>query len=158
MLDDYIKIGEIVGRGSTCKVMKALAIYDDDNDIDEIALKVYNKKSLTMKFAKSEIKEHLGCTQLDLIKREITIWQQLEHENIIKIFKLYDKITENEMYLVMELGDCGAILSFDEENFKFKLNKEIYNIAKGKLPSNIPTIKQGEAIAKWIFKQIAYGI
>jgi serine/threonine protein kinase len=38
---------------------------------------------------------------------EIKVWEKVYHENIVKIFELFDSEKENNMYLMMELAQYG---------------------------------------------------
>lgn len=54
---------------------------------------------------------------LDLFyKNELELWQRCSHENVVKIFELFDQINEDDpnyrthyMYLLMQYADYGTL-------------------------------------------------
>lgn len=47
--------------------------------------------------------------QLETTREEISVWQKVNHKNVVKIFKLYDDFEKDKMYLLMELAVFGQI-------------------------------------------------
>lgn len=45
----------------------------------------------------------------ETIYSEIDVWQRVAHENIVKIFEMFDDYTHEDMYLLMELAKYGQI-------------------------------------------------
>ena len=44
---------------------------------------------------------------MESIYNEISVWEVVEHHNIIKVFELFDDYMHNEMYLLMEKAQYG---------------------------------------------------
>ena len=72
-------------------------------------------------------------------KYELALWSRVAHENVIKIFELYDDGSDGSgfaslghpyMYLLMQYADYGTLGSIEEENGKFKRNNKIYELVK----------------------------
>ena len=101
-------------------------------------------------------------------KYELPLWSRVAHENVIKIFELYDDWTDGSgfashghpyMYLLMQYADYGTLGSIEEETGTFKRNNKIYDrvrqfilerdiLSGGKIT---PKHTEHEEIAKHIF-------
>ena len=44
---------------------------------------------------------------LQTIYSEIKVWERVAHENIVKIFEIFDDSQHDDMYLLMELAKYG---------------------------------------------------
>jgi hypothetical protein len=45
--------------------------------------------------------------QIDLVRKELSLWGRLDHKNIVKIFRLYEDEKEDKMYVWMQYADLG---------------------------------------------------
>ena len=92
-------IGDVLGAGSFGKVFKAK---DRKNDNFELAIKCINKK-------------HLDADELENLRNEVRLMQQVDHPNIVRYFETYDD--KRFIYLCMELCDGGELLhKMEKEN------------------------------------------
>jgi serine/threonine protein kinase len=44
---------------------------------------------------------------MQTIYSEIRVWERVAHDNIVKIFEMFDDCTHDDMYLLMELAKYG---------------------------------------------------
>jgi len=86
--DDYI-FGDEIGRGGFSVVVEATSRANGE----KYAVKIVEK---------SVIQE-----DIKLLKREIDIMKQVEHENILKLIEIYED--EDNVYIVMELVDGSEL-------------------------------------------------
>ena len=69
---------------------------------------------------------------LNTIYSEISVWERVAHNNIVKIFELFDDNSIESMYLMMELAAFGQIQDDHDINGNEDLvttNKAIFDIA-----------------------------
>lgn len=93
------------------------------------------------------------------VYNEIEIWRRLENKNLIKLYQIINDSEKEKLFLVMQMGDLGQLMKWDEDLLKYQMNKEIYNCVKKKLQiANPDEFKELEAITKYIFKEIGEGI
>ncbi|CAL5985894.1 Kinase [Hexamita inflata] len=87
-------MGQVLGQGSFGKVIRAT---HDPTGI-QVAIKVISKQ---------KIQQHDMMTK---VEREISIMQMFDHPHVIK---LYETITTpTDIYLVMELAECGELFNY----------------------------------------------
>ncbi|CAD8142788.1 unnamed protein product [Paramecium pentaurelia] len=101
-------LNDILGEGYSSSVYKGINIYT--NQI--VAIKVINFSTLTTPISQT------------LLKNEITILKQLDHENLMKVYEIFE--TKNNTYIICEYcneGDLANIL--EKTNFT---QTEIINI------------------------------
>lgn len=101
---------------------------------------------------------------LNTIYSEIGVWERVAHENVVKIFELFDDDLHESMYLMMELAEFGQIQDDNDINGIEDLvttNQKIYEIALSKNSKIWPNKKDQnpkESAARWIFYQVALGM
>eukprot|EP01016_Furgasonia_blochmanni_P034583 TRINITY_DN3755_c0_g1_i11.p1 TRINITY_DN3755_c0_g1~~TRINITY_DN3755_c0_g1_i11.p1 ORF type:complete len:632 (+),score=113.56 TRINITY_DN3755_c0_g1_i11:321-2216(+) len=96
ILHDFNKRYEIVkliGKGAHAKVYLCL----NQDDEKEYAVKVFNKKIISK-----------NSNSVPSLINEIKIMRMINHENIIKLYQVYE--TKDSIYLVMELLTGGNLL------------------------------------------------
>jgi serine/threonine protein kinase len=86
-----IEIKQEIGKGNFGKVL--LGIIKETGD--KIAIKIIDKEKMNK------------CCSLDQTKRELNAMRQMDHLNIIKIYKIVDK--ENEYKIYMEYCEKGEL-------------------------------------------------
>ena len=115
-------VREKLGKGAFCKV-KSVSCKVNRTKKDEVtgeetkvpleqylAAKVFNRKFLKgskisicdPKTGQMKMSDHY-----ETIYNEIEVWQRVSHENIVKIFEMFDDYTHEDMYLLMELAKYG---------------------------------------------------
>lgn len=91
MINRFVRLYETLGTGAFSKVKRAMLSLEDDegNPIEEeYAVKIYNKEVLRKKIFTVHDKEGLlkMKRQLDLVYKEIEMWERLEHKNVCMVF------------------------------------------------------------------------
>ena len=108
MVDDKVNLvfKQTLGRGSYCKVVRAVGYYDD-GEVIPYAIKVYKKAELrkqvnqVVNVAKDKM-GGLGMRKLyDQIQEEVQTWGTLLHDNIVKAFIWYEDDKHSKMYLMI---------------------------------------------------------
>lgn len=76
------------------------------------------------------------------------------------MYQIIDDPDSDKLFLVMQLGDLGQLMKWDEDLLKYHINMDIYNFTKTKIgiQQNLEPKKEREYIAKYIFKEIGEGI
>ena len=94
----------------------------------------------------------------ETIYSEIDVWQRVSHENIVKIFEMFDDYTHEDMYLLMELAKWGQIQEdHDIDGSKgedlVRMNPKVYDIAVDTSRKTWPGKDESdvEVAARWIF-------
>ena len=126
--NDY-KVIKKLGEGSICKVKLV-----EKNNV-KYALKIVNKKQLMKK--KKWIPDENGkmviTTPLDGIVKEISILKKVNHRNLVKLYEIMNNKKKAKLYLVLEYCENGDLMSYDEGQNKFTVNKNIFkNYLKNK--------------------------
>lgn len=131
-----------------------------------MAVKIYNKQILRNRKC-SDVDPVSGISkmsdQLKTIQQEIKVWQRADHENVVKIFELYDDIQVPEMYLLMELCKYGQIqVNVKDQTSETitEYNPEVLSVAikKGHLIWPHKLTNDIETACRWIFWQVAEGM
>lgn len=91
---------KVLGSGSYGKVFKAA---DKKDATMQIAIKVINKKKL-------------DAEDLESLKNEVKLMQQVDHPNIVKYYETYDD--EKYIYLCMELCTGGDLYTLVDKKKK----------------------------------------
>ena len=126
----------------------------------ELAVKIFNRKNLKSQIT-SEFDPETKCMKLsnhlNTIYSEISVWERVAHNNIVKIFELFDDNSIESMYLMMELAAFGQIQDDHDINGNEDLvttNKAIFDIAvekNGKIWPKKKDQNSKESAARWIF-------
>ena len=108
---------EDLGKGAFCKVKRATIKFDDMEEPEEYALKIYDKNKLKnqYRYAMNELGAIERTDFLKLVENEVNIWQNVEHYNVVMIFDYIDDEDSQYMYVVMMYCDYGVLLDFDEK-------------------------------------------
>ena len=96
-------------------------------------------------------------------KYELELWQRVVHENVIKIFELFDDGTRNHIsdgiggghpyiYLLMQYADMGTLGSVKEEDGTFEGNERIYERVRSIDCFERRYNNEVEVVARWIFR------
>ena len=76
---------------------------------------------------------------------EMRLWGQANHQNVIKVFTLYELPQEDKMYLMMQYSDYNAIAKYDEATGRFTIPEKTYVYLKSTIGDD------REKIVKFIF-------
>ena len=72
-------------------------------------------------------------TPLDGIVKEISILKKVNHRNLVKLYEIMNNKKKAKLYLVLEYCENGDLMSYDEVQNKFTVNKNIFkNYLKSK--------------------------
>ncbi|KAG8189818.1 hypothetical protein JTE90_026121 [Oedothorax gibbosus] len=104
--DHGFKVGKVLGEGSYCKVRKATY------KTQEIAVKVINRAHLSTDFLTK------------FLPREIEVLSKVKHENIIKVYKIFNY--KDRVYIFMELAQ-NDLLNYVKERDRIP-EKEARNL------------------------------
>ncbi|CAD8067577.1 unnamed protein product [Paramecium sonneborni] len=108
-------LNDIIGEGYSSSVYKGINIYTNQ----VVAIKVINFSTLTTPISQT------------LLKNEITILKQLDHENLMKVYEIFE--TKNNTYIICEYcndGDLANIL--EKTNFtQTEILSIFLQVAKG---------------------------
>ena len=99
-----LTLHETVGKVNFCKVKRAIGVYNFEGSEPEIvpyAVKVYEKSSLQKDVASPEMHCLKLVKEIDLVMNEMRLWGKANHQNVIKVFTLYESSEEDKMYLMM---------------------------------------------------------
>ncbi|CAH1798050.1 unnamed protein product [Owenia fusiformis] len=105
--EDFYEVGEEIGSGQFAVVKKCKHLKTND----EFAAKIIKKKRA--------MASRLGVKMED-IKKEIVILQEMDHENVIRIYEVFENKTH--VILVLELVSGGELFDFIAE--KERLSEE----------------------------------
>jgi len=113
--DDYI-LGDEIGRGGFSVVVEATSRANGE------------------KYAVKIVEKSLIQEDIKLLKREIDIMKQVEHENILKLIEIYED--DENVYIVMELVDGSELFDrivdkgYYSEKSTVHIIKQILNAVK----------------------------
>ncbi|XP_022103834.1 calcium/calmodulin-dependent protein kinase kinase 1-like isoform X2 [Acanthaster planci] len=123
-VQDYVQLNQYllsdeIGKGSYGVVKLA---YNEEDDV-HYAMKILSKKKLVRKggFAKRPPprggKPGQGPkTPLDRVYQEIAILKKLDHPNIVKLVEVLNDPAEDNLYMVFELVEKGAVMEVPTNN------------------------------------------
>ncbi|CAD8139902.1 unnamed protein product [Paramecium pentaurelia] len=111
----YFKVYRLIGQGSFASVYLATRIEDGM----KMAVKAFCKNVI---YKQEKGKEGLV--------NEIQIMRDLEHQNLMKLYEVYE--TQNSIYMGLELLEGDLLYDLQKAKRKFT-SMEIYNIMKGLL-------------------------
>ena len=106
VIDGFITVKEEIGQGAFCKVRKAIGVYET-GEVVNYALKIYKKSELRHIVPSPDPTSLQVMRQIDLVRKELSLWGRLDHKNIVKIFRLYEDEKEDKMYVWMQYADLG---------------------------------------------------
>jgi len=113
-------------------VQKCLGTYAA-GDVVPYAVKVYNKQHLNVETQSADPTSLKLVREIDRLREvELPLWGRIRHPNIVTAFTLYETPKHQNMYLMMQLADLGAIASYDSE-FKFTITGKVYEFLQKKL-------------------------
>ena len=92
MFEEKFEIQEFLGQGSFAKVYRC------------------KEKDSGKVFAVKEIRRSRDFSEMEAIKKEVEIWQGLEHSRIVTLHRVFKN--KSSMFLVCECVDGGSL--FDE--------------------------------------------
>jgi len=98
IINDYILLNTI-GKGTTGKVKHCINISTGK----EYAIKICNKKN-------SKKKRNLSKSNYDELRREIQLMKNLNHSNIVRLYRVIDDPDSNFLYMVMEYMEGGSVM------------------------------------------------
>ena len=118
----YMTVKDKIGKGTFCKVKSAVCKVNRTKTdevtgevtkvplLQELAVKIFNRKVL--RGQKTSVQDPATgqmkmSDNLQTIYSEIKVWERVAHENIVKIFEIFDDSQHDDMYLLMELAKYG---------------------------------------------------
>ena len=107
---DNISLLKFIGKGSNSEVYFAIK----DNDSNNYIVKRYERKEIE------------GSDTLELLKKEINLYKELSHPNIIQINDV--KKTSNHFYIILDYyngGSLSKILEKYQQNYGRPFSQEI---------------------------------
>ena len=148
-INEY-KIISLIGEGAYSKVKLV------EKNGKKYAMKIIDKKRL------SHAKKGFGFNKIedgkikvnnlleDAIK-EIAILKKCNDKNIIKLYEIIHDNIKDKLYLILEYCSNGTIMTYDEDEDKFQINKNFYK-------NNNPDSDYSEDEIRKIIRQIVLGI
>ena len=115
---------ETIGRGAYSKVKKCINL----NTREEFAVKILNKRLLRKK-KKSYGKTKEGTLKINYMIEdainEINIYKSFPevNDNVIRLYQILNDNKKDKTYLIMELAQKGPLVTLNEKNGVFCLNK-----------------------------------
>ena len=153
--NDYKTI-KALGSGSICKVK----LVEKDNV--KYALKIVNKKLLVKKkkFERDENGNMVITTPLEGILKEIAILKKVNHRNLVKLYEIMHNKKKGKIYLVLEYCEHGDLMTYDEEQNKFTVNKYIFEkyLKNNDNPKEIDKLHYSEIQIRRFVRQIIRGL
>jgi calcium/calmodulin-dependent protein kinase kinase 2 len=123
IINNY-KILELLGSGSYCKVK----LVEDINTGEKFCFKIINELVLEKKrkvFTRDKDGNAIIFTMLDDAKNEIEILKKINCKNIARLYEIIHDKEKRKIYLVMEVAEFGALMTYDDDKEKFKLNENL---------------------------------
>ena len=150
------KVIKELGAGSICKVK----LVEKDNV--KYALKIVNKSKLLKKkkFVQDESGKMVITTPMEGILKEIAILKKINHKNLVKLYEIIHNKKKGKIYLIMEYCEHGDLMTYNEEQNKFIVNKYIFeNYLKNKdNPKDISQLYYSESQIRNFVRQIIKGL
>ena len=115
---------ETIGRGAYSKVKKCINL----NTREEFAVKILNKRLLRKK-KKSYGKTKEGTLKINYMIEdainEINIYKSFPevNDNVIRLYQILNDNKKDKTYLIMELAQKGPLVTLNEKNGVFCINK-----------------------------------
>ena len=115
---------ETIGRGAYSKVKKCINL----NTREEFAVKILNKRLLRKK-KKSYGKTKEGTLKINYMIEdainEINIYKSFPevNDNVIRLYQILNDTKKDKTYLIMELAQKGPLVTLNEKNGVFCINK-----------------------------------
>lgn len=152
--NDY-KLIKTLGEGSICKVK----LVEKDNI--KYALKIVNKNKLSKKkkFEQDENGKMVVTTPMEGILKEIAILKKVNHRNLVKLFEIMYNKNKGKIYLVLEYCEHGDLMTYNEEENKFTVNKYIFeNNFKNNKSTDPENLQYSESQIRRFVRQIIKGL
>ena len=144
VLNDFLTLGETIGEGGFCKVIKAIGYYPDTEESVPYALKKYKVSTLNRPVVDAQANSFSGAQSSLKMKTlrkqtedEVVIWGKLKHDNVVKAFIWMEDFSHEaphpNMYLMMQYADLGEIASWDKVTEKYVPNARMMDLITKKL-------------------------
>ena len=150
------KVIKVLGAGSICKVK----LVEKDNV--KYALKIVNTTLLLKKkkFTQDENGKMVITTPLEGILKEIAILKKVNHKNLVKLYEIIHNRKKRKLYLVLEYCEHGDLMSYNEEENKFTVNKHIFEkyLKDKDNPTDIDKLYYSESQIRNFIRQIIKGL
>ncbi len=150
------KVIKVLGAGSICKVK----LVEKDNV--KYALKIVNTTLLLKKkkFTQDENGKMVITTPLEGILKEIAILKKVNHKNLVKLYEIIHNRKKKKLYLVLEYCEHGDLMSYNEEENKFTVNKHIFEkyLKDKDNPTDIDKLYYSESQIRNFIRQIIKGL
>ena len=147
-----ILLTQTLGRGAFSKVKLAIRSYTDDSGSHEDKYAIKKMHKLSLEKSRCSIYDEEGnpviTNNLEKVRTEISIWRQLCHPNVVRLYEILDSAEEDYMFLVIEYADCGQIMEWTTSQQRYLHSPALLAAFNNSI----------EAAARFVFRQVAQAL
>jgi len=144
-----ILLSRTLGRGAFSKVKFGLRTFTDESGRHEDQYAVKKMHKLSLEKNRCSVYDDEGipaiANNLEKVRMEISIWRQLCHPNVVRLYEVLDSAEEDYMFLILEYADSGQIMTWDTAKQRYVHSAALLSALSGPL----------EAVARFVFRQVA---